>query len=97
MKKILAALFCVTLMGVPVLSQSCCAEKQQAQKQEQPKESCCAKQSAEKKVSQKESCDTKCAKQTAKASKDCTGCTQSAETWMTPPAKCKKGCTTASL
>ena len=99
MKKILAALFLVTLLGMPVVGQSCCAEKQQAQKQEQPKESCCADKQV-KQQAEKESC---CAKKSVSketvvkqtAAKDCTGCNQ--QTWMTPPAECKKGCKTASL
>lgn len=91
MKKFVAILFCVSLLGAPLLGQSaqnsskpCCAKKQVAQK------SCCAKKQAAK--AQKPSCCAK--KQTAKA--NCTGC-YTGKTWMTPKPDCKKkGCQTAS-
>lgn len=108
MKRILAALFCVSLLGVPMLAQggdaakapaaSCCAEKQVAAKE---KDCCKDKAAAEK----GDCCKDKAAKQTAQKAdccasekvsmKDCKGCEDSAQTWMSAPAKCGAGCETA--
>ena len=100
MKKIFAAMICLTLLGMPVLGQSCCAEKQQAQKQTQKCDS--AKQCSKDQNAQKSCCDSEkmSGEQTVKAettAKACTGCTKTTEPWMTAPAPCKKDCKTASL
>ena len=96
MKRILAALFCVSLLGMPTLShdgdaakapaKACCAEKQVAAKEKD-----CCKEETDKQTAQKADC---CA--SGKVSmKDCKGCEDSAQTWMSAPAKCGAGCETA--
>jgi hypothetical protein len=97
MKKIIAAMFCITLMGMPVLSQSCCPDKQKTQAQTQQKQCSKQKSSQCKKgaTAQKDSCkgkdQSKCSEQARKE------CLKNANTWMTSPAKCKKKeCQTAA-
>ncbi|MFA5506863.1 MAG: hypothetical protein WC314_19610 [Vulcanimicrobiota bacterium] len=106
MRKILAAVVLLTLMGAPVVAQNCCADKQQAQAQTQTAETkqCCKDKAAKGESAKKECCadkakqakaqkDNCCEKEAAKA---CQGCDKSADTWMTAPAECKKECKATS-
>ena len=97
MKKILATLFCVSLLGMPLLAntgddagKSCCAQKQTAQKQQ-----CSSKKTSE--MSQKKAGGDCCAqegKQSAKKADKAPTATQS--TWMMEASSECKNCKASS-